>query len=187
MSASYQKGEAVAVNLCTCSFCNSLAGNASFFADNPAALTEPSSFGDAPFADLAAAISMVANTPIFADGPAAKIEAIGSGASFTVFAGALSLVANPQTAQAGASSTAVTAGAPAVATWVNTLTTPSIKTDMIAADINGTVSEANLRTLFSDVASSLGAGKLTAAQFADLKTIAANLNNGMTASPISCR
>ena len=138
----------MSTNICKCSFCSSLAGNTSFFAN----------------------------------GSAAKNESIGSGASFSVFAGVLSLVANPQTAQAGVSSTAVAAGASAVPTWVNTLTTPSIKTDMIAADINGTVSEANLRTLFANVASSLGAGRLTAAQFVDLKTIAANLNNGIGTS-----
>lgn len=133
MSASYQKGEAVAVNLCTCSFCSSLAGNASFFADNPAAFTEPSSFGDAPFADLAAAISMVANTPIFLTGslPTAASTDIG----------------------------AVSTGAAAVPSWVTGLAS----------------------TL------SFGNTKLTARQFDDLKTIAANLNNGMTASPISCR
>jgi hypothetical protein len=125
---------------------------------------------------------LAGSTSFFADSPAALTEAIGNSAAFTVFAGALSLVANTQTAQAGASSMAVAAGASAVPALVNTLTTPGIKTDTIAADINGTVSEASLKTLFSDVAASLGAGKLTAAQFADLKTIAANLNNGISAS-----
>ncbi|WP_291692835.1 putative Ig domain-containing protein [Bradyrhizobium sp.] len=55
---------------------------------------------------------------------------------------------------------------------------------MAAADVNGTVSYAGLTKLFNDLDATLANGnaKLTAAQFADLKTIAANLNNGMSAS-----
>jgi len=56
---------------------------------------------------------------------------------------------------------------------------------MIAADVNGTVTYAGLEKLFAVLESSLASSgtSLTATQFSDLKTIAANLNNGMQASP----
>lgn len=53
---------------------------------------------------------------------------------------------------------------------------------MSAAIVNGQVTYSGLLTLLNDVASSLSSTTLSAAQFADLKTIAANLNNGATAS-----
>ncbi|MCW2284326.1 hypothetical protein M2323_002125 [Rhodoblastus acidophilus] len=62
--------------------------------------------------------------------------------------------------------------------WISTITTAAIATDMKAAIVNGAVTEAGLATLMTDLAKSLGSGKLTATQFADLKTIAANLNAG---------
>jgi len=67
---------------------------------------------------------------------------------------------------------------------VNTLSTKSIAADMAAADVNGTVTYAGLKTLLTDLDATLTSSKttLTAAEFADLKTIAANLNNGMTTS-----
>jgi hypothetical protein len=70
----------------------------------------------------------------------------------------------------------------AVPSWMSTLTTASVETDMTAADVDGTVTYSGLKTPFAGVAPSLGAAKLNAAQFADLKTIAANLNVGATAS-----
>jgi hypothetical protein len=67
---------------------------------------------------------------------------------------------------------------------VSTLQTTSIASDMIAADVNGTVAYAGLEKLFADLVSTLASSNtsLTAAEFSDLETIAANLNNGMQAS-----
>jgi len=66
--------------------------------------------------------------------------------------------------------------------WIGTLQTASIAADMAAADVNGTVTYAGLEKVFADLDATLASGnsKLTAAEFADLKTIAANLNNGMS-------
>ena len=69
--------------------------------------------------------------------------------------------------------------------WVSTLSTASIAADMAAADVNGTVTYAGLKNLLTDLDASLTSGgtALTAAELSDLKTIAANLNNGMSTSP----
>jgi hypothetical protein len=69
--------------------------------------------------------------------------------------------------------------------WVSTLSTASIAADMTAADVNGTVTYAGLKNLLIDLDASLASTRttLTAAQLADLKTIVANLNNGMSTSP----
>ena len=82
-----------------------------------------------------------------------------------------------------ASGTAET-GSSAVPSWVSTLQTTSIASDMAAADVNGTVAYAGLEKLFADLDSTLASSNtsLTAAEFSDLETIAANLNNGMQAS-----
>ncbi len=69
-----------------------------------------------------------------------------------------------------------------VPSWVTTLSTASIAADMAAANVNGTVTYAGLETLLADLAGTLTSSNLTAAELADLKTIAANLNNGMTTS-----
>ena len=72
-----------------------------------------------------------------------------------------------------------------VPSWVSTLKTASIASDMIAADVNGTVTYTGLEKLITDLNSTLASTNtsLTAAEFSDLETIAANLNNGMQASP----
>src|ERR1700722_7062621 len=72
-----------------------------------------------------------------------------------------------------------------VPSWVSTLQTASIAADMAAADVNGTVTYAGLETLLTDLDAKLSSTNttLTAAEMSDLKTIVANLNNGMTASP----
>jgi len=71
-----------------------------------------------------------------------------------------------------------------VPSWVSTLKTASIATDMAAADVNGTVSYSGLKTVLTDLDATLTSSKtsLTSAELADLKTIVANLNNGMTTS-----
>ncbi|MGP8122320.1 MAG: putative Ig domain-containing protein [Xanthobacteraceae bacterium] len=68
--------------------------------------------------------------------------------------------------------------------WISSLSTASIAADMAAADVNGTVTYAGLEKVFTDLDATLTSTKttLTAAEFADLKTIAANLNNGMSTS-----
>jgi hypothetical protein len=55
---------------------------------------------------------------------------------------------------------------------------------MAAADVNGTVTYSGLKTLLTDLDATLTSSKttLTSAELSDLKTIAANLNNGMTTS-----
>ncbi|MGJ4887233.1 C2 family cysteine protease [Bradyrhizobium sp. HKCCYLR20261] len=79
---------------------------------------------------------------------------------------------------------ATTATKSTVPAWVNTLTNAQIKADMTAAITNGTVTYAGLLKVFTDVDATLAATKtkLSASQFADLKTIAANLNNGVSTS-----
>ena len=71
-----------------------------------------------------------------------------------------------------------------VPSWVSTLQTASIASDMIAADVNGTVTYAGLEKLVTDLDATFASSNtsLTAAEFSDLKTIAANLNNGMQTS-----
>lgn len=68
--------------------------------------------------------------------------------------------------------------------WISTLSTASIAADMTAADVNGTVTYAGLEKVFADLDATLASGNttLTTAEFNDLKTIAANLNNGMSTS-----
>jgi hypothetical protein len=87
------------------------------------------------------------------------------------------------TGSSGGTTTLTTGGtSSAVPSWVSALSTPSIAADMAAADVNGTVTYAGLEKLLTDLDSSLGTGTLTSAELRDLKTIAANLNNGMTTS-----
>jgi hypothetical protein len=71
-----------------------------------------------------------------------------------------------------------------VPSWISALSTASIAADMAAADVSGKVSYGGLEKLLADVDSTLTSTKtaLTSAELKDLKTIAANLNNGMTTS-----
>jgi hypothetical protein len=68
--------------------------------------------------------------------------------------------------------------------WIATLNDATLKADMTAAVSTGTVSEAGMAQLFGDLDAELAAGKttLSASQFNDLKTIAADLNVGEVAS-----
>jgi hypothetical protein len=81
-------------------------------------------------------------------------------------------------------STATAATSSTIPAWLDDLLTASIRTDMIAADVNGTVTYSGLEKLFAHLAANLSTSKssLTAAEMTDLKTIAANLNNGMSTS-----
>jgi hypothetical protein len=82
---------------------------------------------------------------------------------------------------AGSSASAGADGAAASATpsWESTLQTASIKTAMEAADVNGVVTFEGLENVLGAVSSST---PLTSAEFKDLQTIAANLNNGLSTS-----
>jgi hypothetical protein len=93
-------------------------------------------------------------------------------------------VTNNTTTSSTTSSTSNTVGTSAVPSWVSSLSTASIKADMTAADVNGTVTYAGLAKLFADLDTTLASTntKLTTAELNDLKTIAANLNNGMSTS-----
>jgi len=73
---------------------------------------------------------------------------------------------------------------PATPAWISQLKTASIAADMSAAIVNDAVTYSGLLTLLTHLDSSLSSSKssLTAAEFSDLKAIAANLNNGVTAS-----
>jgi hypothetical protein len=75
-------------------------------------------------------------------------------------------------------------GSTATPSWVATLADSVIKADMTAADVGGTVSETGMAQLFTDLAAELTTSKttLSASQLSDLKTIAADLNVGETAS-----
>jgi hypothetical protein len=88
------------------------------------------------------------------------------------------------TTTSSTSTTTKTTATPSAASWISTLQTASIAADMTAADVNGTVTYAGLDKLLTDLDAGLSSTntKLTAAEFADLKTIAANLNNGMSTS-----
>ena len=70
----------------------------------------------------------------------------------------------------------------ATPSWVGSLATASIASDTSAAIVSGQVTYSGLLTLLNDLASTLSASgtTLSAGQLSDLKTIAANLNNGVT-------
>ncbi len=100
----------------------------------------------------------------------ASVKGVVSGAS-----------AAPQsTANAGA----VASTSSAIPSWIGQLSTPSIAAGMAAAITGGTVTYAGLEALLANLDSTLNTSRtsLTAAEFSDLKTIAANLNNGVTTS-----
>jgi hypothetical protein len=85
---------------------------------------------------------------------------------------------------AGVSASAAPAGAAASTTpsWISSLSTSSIKSDMAAADVNGVVTAQGLTKLLTDLDGTLSSSTLTSAEFTDLQTIAANLNNGLSTS-----
>jgi len=69
-------------------------------------------------------------------------------------------------------------------TWVNAINDPVIKAAMQAVSSAGTVTEAGMATLFTNLANELTASgqTLSASQFNDLKSVAASLNVGESAS-----
>jgi len=120
-----------------------------------------------------------APTPI-SQAIAAMVSSVAAPATVPVTASVSSSPTLSSTS-AAISPTPSTTAAPA---WVSKLSTASLAADMAAADVNGTVSYAGLKTLLTDLDTTLANSKttLTSAEFADLKTIAANLNNGMSTS-----
>lgn len=87
-------------------------------------------------------------------------------------------------AAAATKASTVSATTSKLPTWVSSIKTTSIKTDVSAAVADGTVSYAELVKVFGNLASSLTTSKstLSATQFADLKTFAASLTSGVTTS-----
>ncbi|MDU3132550.1 MAG: peptidase C2, partial [Bradyrhizobium sp.] len=136
-------------------------------ANSAASAAQPAA---APAADQSAAIALYGN---FCSVAATVTTSSTSTATKT---------AAPTTSTATVAATTTTKTT--VPAWVNTLTNAQIKADMTAAITNGTVTYAGLLKVFTDVDASLAATKtkLSASQFADLKTIAANLNNGVSTS-----
>ncbi|MGJ5177235.1 C2 family cysteine protease [Bradyrhizobium oligotrophicum] len=124
----------------------------------------------APAADSSAAIAVFGNF--------CSVAATVTATTTTSIA-ATGVKTTTTTTVAGTTATKTT-----VPAWVNTLTNAAIKADMTAAITNGTVTYAGLLKVFTDIDASLAATKtrLSASQFADLKTIAANLNNGVSTS-----
>ena len=70
------------------------------------------------------------------------------------------------------------------ALWINTLSDTVLQKDMASASLGGTVTESGMAKLFGDLAGELSANhaSLSANQLADLKTIAADINVGESAS-----
>jgi len=112
---------------------------------------------------------------------AAMVSSVAAPATTPAIASVSSSPSTSSSASAAISPVVSTTPAPA---WVGKLSTASLAADMAAADVNGTVTYAGLKTLLTDLDTTLANSKttLTSAEFADLKTIAANLNNGMSTS-----
>jgi len=156
-------------------------------------------FGSAAIDDFFAPMVPMASAPVASVAPAAAAAPVAPADTpdaASVFGGFGSLsatVAATTTAVQTKTTTAVittpvtavssTVSTTTVPAWVKTLSNASIRTDMTAADVNGTVSYAGLLKVLTDIDATLSStSKLTASQLADLKTIAANLNNGMSTS-----
>jgi hypothetical protein len=142
-------------------------------------------FGDGGFGGAAAsffqAINQIQATPSAPRAPAPDMPP-----TFDIMSGVAgsSITSTASTTSNASGTTTKVAATSSTPSWMNTLQTASIKGDMIAADVNGTVTYAGLDKLLTDLDTVLSSAntKLTAAEFADLKTIAANLNNGMSTS-----
>ena len=146
-------------------------------ASAPASANPIVSFSSAPSSASPSAPQPVVQPAV----PAAQSHGL-----FSAVAGAapVSVVtATTTTSTPSTTATGITKSTPAPA-WVSALQNASIATDMAAADVNGTVTYAGLDTLLADLDAKLTSSKtsLTASELADLKTIVANLNNGMTTS-----
>jgi len=150
-----------------------------------------------------AAITAAAPTPVAASPihtaaiPAAPVSSSGASSSSSVPSQPISVSATVTITLVSSSSAISISGTTATTStgsslvktvstpsWILNLSNASIKTDMTAAAATGTVSYAGLDKLFLDVESLIstqGSG-LTSSEFSDLKTIAADLNLGLTTS-----
>ncbi|RTL95066.1 MAG: peptidase C2, partial [Bradyrhizobiaceae bacterium] len=134
---------------------------------------------------LAARTAAAAPTATSSADPSAAIAIYGNFCSVAATLTTTSSTTSSVTAKTTTSTVAATSTTKTtVPAWVNTLTNAAIKADMTAAITNGTVTYAGLLKVFTDIDASLAATKtkLSASQFADLKTIVANLNNGVSTS-----
>jgi hypothetical protein len=82
------------------------------------------------------------------------------------------------------SATSAATTATKIPSWIATLSDSVLKSDMTTIANSGVVTEGGLAKMMADLSGELTSTKttLSASQFADLKTITANLNNGLTAS-----
>jgi hypothetical protein len=128
-------------------------------------------------ADTAPSVVQAAESLSFAD-----FSAVSAALPSVAAAATTTKTTTTTTAVATSTSTSSTSSATSIPSWIKSLSTASIEADMAAADVKGTVSDAGLLKLFTDLDAKLGTTKLTAAEMADLKTIAANLNNGLSTS-----
>ncbi len=145
---------------------------------NPAdALTAPNPFVAAQYLQAPAPAASIPSpiTGLFATPVSAVAAASGASSSAATTASGASTLSVP--------TASVVAGATTAPSWISSLGTASIKVDMTAADVNGVVSATGLTKLLTDLDATLSStSTLTAAEFADLKTIAANINNGLSTS-----
>jgi len=130
--------------------------------------------------------AVVVPAPQAFDALGSPFGAVSFGTLFSGFSlnGATSNGGSGSTGTGSTSGTSGTTGSGAPPSWISTLSDSVIKADMTAASAGGTVSETGMAQLFSGLAAELTANnaKLSASQFSDLQTIAANLNVGETAS-----
>lgn len=109
-----------------------------------------------------------------------------SGADFGLLGAApgLAMAGKPISGVATASVTAATAAPTSAASWIAKLGSAPLAADLKAAAAGGTLTRAGLLKALQDLDAAVATQKtgLTAQQFADLKTIAANLNLGVTTS-----
>ncbi|TBW38998.1 peptidase C2 [Siculibacillus lacustris] len=112
----------------------------------------------------------------------------GSAFGFGLAVAATTTTLKTTTPSVVTASTTPTATATPTATklpaWVSSIKTAAIQSDVATAVADGTITYAELVKVFSDVASSLTSAKstLSATQFADLKTLVADLANGVSTS-----
>lgn len=136
---------------------------------------------------MSAPNALLKSAHVFADGPddaPAFDDAAAGRGGFDSALGAGS-AAVPVTLAASTPVAAGTmSGTAAAPSWIATLSDSVIRTDMTAAAAGGTVAQAGMGKLFTDLAAELTSGKttLSASQYNDLKTVAADLNTGESAS-----
>lgn len=115
------------------------------------------------------------NTPLMTR-PTSNLTIVGAASGFTPTAiGAAMTTSSPANGVTATGSTS----------WMSSLASPQLVTDIKAANVNGILTDAGLIKLLQNLDATIATQRtgLTSQQFADLKTIAANLNVGVTTSP----